>query len=116
MLFQWPLNLSLLEDKTSQKYIDSINQYAWNYRVIERVPGSSGPRRQWQEREGTWTVYTFFEEQFDSQFLRLWDQDRKVRIRIPTQGGLMQWSVTERSEDCGNQYCWGDVRDVRLRK
>jgi hypothetical protein len=115
MLIQWPIsNLSLVEDKTSQKFLDSIKQYDSQYKVIERV----GPRS-WQEREGDSIDHSFFEKRFDSQFLLLSDEKRDIKIRIPTQGGLMQWSLNATSDSCGSEgkeYCWGDIREMRLRR
>jgi hypothetical protein len=113
MLLQWPLNLSLVEDKSSQKFLDSIKQYDSPYRVVERA-GS----RKWQERalEDGSIVFSFFELQFDSEFLLLSDDKRGIKIRIPTQGGLMQWSLNEKFDNCSEEYCWGDVREMRLRR
>jgi len=32
-----------------------------------------------------------------------------MKIRIPTQGGMLEWSRNDKFNQCDTEYCWGDV-------
>src|SRR5262249_38275307 len=113
ILFRWPLDMTFNEDKTTTTYLQSIKHYDLPYSVIER----SGPAK-WQEKlvKDNSIQYTFSEDRFDAQFLLLSDDQRHLKIRIPTQGGMLEWSLNERFSDCDREYCWGDVAHAVMRR
>lgn len=111
MLFGWPLRISMVEDTTSKKYLDSIKRYDLPQSSIER--GKNGV---WQEKllRDNSTLYTFAETSFTPQFLTLFDSNRSVTVRIPSRGGMLEWSINEKFKDCDGQYCWGDVNQATM--
>jgi hypothetical protein len=51
---------------------------------------------------------------FNPQFLTLSDDKRHVTLRVPTRGGMLEWSINDRLKDCDDQYCWGDVTQATM--
>jgi hypothetical protein len=115
ILFTWPLDMSLGENKTTAKYINSIKRFDTENTYFER-DGSGG--RGWREKLLRYDslVHSFTETGFNGDFLWLLDKERKVTIRIPTQGGMVQWSLNDQFTQCGNEYCWGDVAKATMRR
>ena len=37
-----------------------------------------------------------------------------MKIRIPTQGGMLEWSFNDKFNECDTQYCWGDVAEAMM--
>jgi hypothetical protein len=40
--------------------------------------------------------------------------ERHMKIRIPTQGGMLEWSFNDKFNECDTQYCWGDVAEAMM--
>jgi hypothetical protein len=112
ILFRWPLDMSLSEDTTTRSYLTSIKQYDLPSSFIER--SSHG----WEEKSqrDQSVLYSFTEDLFNPEFLRLSDNKRSVKIRIPTRGGMLQWSLNEKFNDCDTRHCWGDVAQAKMRR
>jgi hypothetical protein len=52
----------------------------------------------------------FYQSSLTSEFLLLWDAYDGINVRIPTRGGMAQWSPGDlRTKDCTNEGCWGDI-------
>jgi hypothetical protein len=111
MLMRWPLDMTLYEDKTTQRYIGSIKRYDLPWSTIERVGMGK-----WQEKlhRDNSVLHSFIEDNFTAQFLYLKDNERNLELRVPTQGGMLEWSVNERFKDCDLEYCWGDVEQATM--
>jgi hypothetical protein len=111
ILFAWPLPLVLVPDTTSKKFIDSIKRYDLSKSSIER-----GEKGAWQEKlqRDKSVVHTFVEDTFTAQFLKLSDNERHLKLRVPTRGGMLEWSINERFKDCDDAYCWGDVEQATM--
>jgi hypothetical protein len=110
----YPLELSLNEDRTSNRYLASIKRYdlgQWSF--FERDGQNWSEKAQ---RDNKIIFHTFMEEYLNSQFLLLSDNVRNVKIRIPTQGGMVQWSLNEKFNNCDDEYCWGDVGQAIMRR
>ena len=105
-LFAWPLPLAIVQDTTSKKFLKSIKRYDLERSSIERVDGGA-----WQEKsqKDKSIVYKFTEDGLTAHFLTLSDNDRRLKLRVPTRGGMVEWSVNEKFKDCDDAYCWGDV-------
>lgn len=113
VLLGWPLAISLAQDTTSKKFLDSIKRYDLPKSTIERM--AAGMWQEKSQRDNS-VVYTFTEASFTSQFLTLLDDKRHVTLRIPTRGGMVEWSINDRLKDCDDQYCWGDVTQATMFK
>jgi hypothetical protein len=108
IFFHWPLPVTLGEDRTTQKYLDDIIQYDLLTSYIKRGPGE----RRWEEhsKNGGNLLYSFSEDYLTPRFLVLSDSTREIKVRIPTYGGLLQWSRNDRFDNCiDKEYCWGDT-------
>jgi hypothetical protein len=112
ILFRWPLDMSLSEDTTTKKYLASIKQYDLPTTYIER---STGGWVEKLERDKS-VLHSFTEDRFTPEFILLSDNQRNVKIRIPTQGGMTQWSLNEKFNNCEDEYCWGDVGPAKMRR
>jgi uncharacterized integral membrane protein len=112
ILIRWPLDMSLNESKTTNGYLASIKGYDLQSSFFER--GGLG----WEERalKDKSIQYRFTEDRFTPEFLYLSDNERKLKIRIPAQGGMLEWSLNEKFNDCDSQYCWGDVAQATMRR
>jgi hypothetical protein len=112
MLVRWPLDMSLNENKTTNSYLASIAGYDLPSSFIER----GGPG--WEEKSAKekTVMYRFTEDRFTPEFLYLSDDDRKLKLRIPTQGGMLEWSRNEKFNDCDTELCWGDFAQVAMRR
>ncbi|MCP3387398.1 hypothetical protein NLM27_01205 [Bradyrhizobium sp. CCGB12] len=111
ILLGWPLAISISQDTTSKKFLDSIKRYDLPKSSIERMAGGI-----WQEKllRDNSILYTYTETSFTPQFLTLWDDKRNVTVRVPTRGGMLEWSINEKFKDCDGQYCWGDVNQATM--
>ncbi|PSO21756.1 hypothetical protein [Bradyrhizobium sp. MOS003] len=111
ILFGWPLQISIAEDTGSKKFLDSIKRYDLPKSTIERLPNGV-----WQEKllRDNSIMYKYTETNFTPQFLTLWDEKRNVTVRIPTRGGMLEWSINDKFKDCDGQYCWGDVNQATM--
>src|SRR5262249_54634323 len=110
ILIRWPLDMSLNENKTTNAYLASIKGYDLPSSFLER--GGQG----WEEKskKDKSIQYRFVEDRFTPEFLYLSDNDRKLKLRIPTQGGMLEWSLNEKFNDCDSEYCWGDVAQAAM--
>jgi hypothetical protein len=115
MLFTWPLDMALNEDKTTNKYLASIKGYDLQSTFFERRPDKLGA---WEEkwRRDNAVLHSFTEDHFDPHFLLLFDTERNLKVRIPTQGGMSEWSHKEKFNNCDEDYCWGDVAYATMRR
>ena len=106
ILFAWPLPFALVQDTTSKKFLESIKRYDLSKSSIERINNAA-----WQEKSqrDKSVVYTFVEDSLTAQFLMLSDNERHLKLRVPTRGGMVEWSINEKFKDCDDAYCWGDV-------
>ena len=113
MLIHWPLQMEFVPDTTSEKYLNSIQRYDMSQSTIERNKESKG---QWKEtsRRDNSVLHTLGQMSFDADFLTLADEKRHLVLRVPTRGGMLEWSINERFKDCDNQYCWGDVTQAKM--
>jgi hypothetical protein len=111
ILFAWPLPLAIVQDTTSKKFIESIKRYDLSRSSIERVDNGA-----WQEKlqRDKSIVHTFAEDSFTAQFILLSDNERRLKLRIPTRGGMVEWSINEKFKDCDDAYCWGDVEQATM--
>lgn len=111
ILLGWPLQISIAQDTGSKKYLDSIKRYDLPKSTIERIAAGV-----WQERllRDNSVLYTYTETSFTPHFLTLWDDKRNVTVRIPTRGGMLEWSINDKSKDCDGEYCWGDVNQATM--
>jgi hypothetical protein len=111
ILVGWPLEVSMTQDTNSKKFLDSIKRYNLPQSTIERMTGGT-----WQEKSqrDNSIIHTFTETSFTPQFLTLLDSKRHVTLRIPTRGGMLEWSINDRLKDCDDQYCWGDVNQATM--
>jgi hypothetical protein len=115
ILFRWPRDPFPDEDKTTESYLSSIKAYyLLDYSFFER--DSPGPGSGWVEKlqANNSTIHTLTVDHFNGDFLTLSDPKRNIKIRIPTQGGMLEWSKNERFTDCDLQYCWGDVGQAKM--
>jgi hypothetical protein len=112
ILVRWPLDISFNENKTTNSYLASITGYDLPSSFFER----GGPG--WEEKytNDKSVKYSFTEDRFTPQFLYLSDASRNMKFRIPTQGGMLEWSYNDKSKDCYVEYCWGDVAQVTMRR
>ena len=64
-------------------------------------------------------VYNFEERGYNRDYLLLWDNDRKIYIRIPATGGIVQWTKETNLDLCSERDhpCWIDLQgiDVKLK-
>jgi hypothetical protein len=106
LIFAWPLPLAIVQDTTSKKFLESIKRYDLSKTSIDRVDNGV-----WQEKlqKDKSIIHTFAEDGFTAQFLMLWDNERHLKLRVPTRGGMVEWSINEKFKDCDDEYCWGDV-------
>lgn len=111
ILLGWPLQISIAQDTGSKKFLDSIKRYDLPKSTIERMAGGV-----WQEKlqRDNSILYTYTETNFTPQFLTLWDEKRRVTVRVPTRGGMLEWSINDGFKDCDGQYCWGDVNHATM--
>ncbi|MET4201343.1 hypothetical protein [Bradyrhizobium sp. LA6.12] len=111
ILLGWPLQISIAQDTGSKKYLDSIKRYDLPKSTIERIAAGV-----WQERllRDNSVLYTYTETSFTPHFLTLWDDKRNVTVRIPTRGGMLEWSINDKFKDCDGEYCWGDVNQATM--
>ncbi len=111
MLLSWPLDIKFNEDKTTQKYLRSIKRYDLTESTIEYVAEDK-----WQEkrRRDNFVLYSFTEHSFTAQFLYLKDNERNLMLRVPTQGGMLEWSVNDGFRNCYQEYCWGDLEQATM--
>ncbi|MET3991032.1 hypothetical protein ABIB94_001446 [Bradyrhizobium sp. JR7.2] len=111
ILLGWPLQISIAQDTGSKKYLDSIKRYDLPKSTIERIAAGV-----WQERllRDNSALYTYTETSFTPHFLTLWDDKRNVTVRIPTRGGMLEWSINDKFKDCDGEYCWGDVNQATM--
>ena len=112
MLLRWPLDMSLNENKTTNSYLASITGYDLPSSFFER----GGPGWEEKSSKDKSVSYRFTEDRFTPDFLYLSDNDRKLKIRIPTQGGMLEWSHNDKFNDCDTEYCWGDVAQATMRR
>jgi len=111
MLLRWPLDITFYEDKTTQKYLGSITRYDLPRTTIERAGMGK-----WQEKShrDNSILHSFTEDNFTAQFLYLTDGQRNLKLRVPTQGGMLEWSVNDVFRNCDLEYCWGDVDQATM--
>jgi hypothetical protein len=110
ILTRWPLDMSLNEDTTTESYRASIVRYNLPMSFIER--GGLGWEEKWKKDKSV--RYNFSEDLFDPEFLRLKDAKRGMMIRIPTRGGMLQWSYNNKFNECEREYCWGDSAQATM--
>jgi hypothetical protein len=115
MLFMWPLDMALNEDRTTDKYLASIKGYDLQSSFFERRSDKPGAWEEKARRDKT-VQHSFMEDRFDPHFLLLSDAERNMKIRIPTQGGMLEWSLNEKFNNCEEEYCWGDVAYAAMRR
>ena len=110
ILVRWPLDMSLNENTKTDSYLASIQRYELPSTFVER--GGRG----WEERskKDKSVQHNFSEELFTPEFLVLSDTERHMKIRIPTQGGMLEWSYNEKFNECDTEYCWGDVAQATM--
>jgi hypothetical protein len=110
ILIRWPLDMSLNENTRTDSYLASIKRYELPASLIER--GGAG----WEEKSkrDKSVQHVFSEELFTPEFLLLSDAERGLKIRIPTQGGMLEWSRNDKFNDCDTEYCWGDVAQATM--
>jgi hypothetical protein len=104
--------MSLNETKTTNSYLASITGYDLPSSFFER----GGPG--WEEKaaKDKSVFHSFTEDRFTPEFLYLSDHERNLKIRIPTQGGMLEWSHNDKFNDCDTEYCWGDVVQATMRR
>jgi hypothetical protein len=112
ILVRWPLDMSLNENKTTNSYLASIKGYDLPSSFFER----GGPGWEEKSAKDKSVKYRFTEDRFTPEFLLLTDDERKLKIRIPTQGGMLEWSYNDKFNDCDKEYCWGDVAQGTMRR
>jgi hypothetical protein len=115
ILFRWPQDMALNEDKTTNKYLASIKGYDLQSSFFERRPDEAGAWEEKSRRDKT-VQHSFTEDYLDPHFLLLSDTERNVKLRIPTQGGMLEWSLNEKFNNCQDEYCWGDVTYATMRR
>ena len=105
--------IAAIELAPTNKYLASIKGYDLPSSFFERLDSGA-----WEEktRKDKIVQHAFTEDDFDPQFLLLSDIKRNVKIRIPTQGGMLQWSLNEKFNNCQYEYCWGDVWHATMRR
>ena len=110
ILLRWPLDMSLTENTRTDSYLESIARYELPSSFLERTG------RGWEERskKDRSVEHSFSEVVFTPEFLLLSDAERHMKIRIPTQGGMLEWSFNDKFNDCDTQYCWGDVAQATM--
>jgi hypothetical protein len=106
LLFGWPLMISLSEDYTSPRFLKHVHEYDMYDSVF-----SKNQDTQWSEvfQGNNQRRYDFEQRGLSSDYLLLYDPTRKISIRIPAHGGILQWTTSETYEECRNKPCWGDV-------
>jgi hypothetical protein len=102
--------MSLNEDKRTDSYLASIERYNLPSSFFER----GGPGWEEKSKKDKSVNYSFSEVLFTPEFLLLSDGERHLKIRIPTQGGMLEWSLNEKFNECDTQYCWGDVAQATM--
>jgi hypothetical protein len=110
ILIRWPLDMSLNENTTTDSYRASIARYNLPSTFLER--GGLG----WEEKskKDNSVKHNFSEDRFDPEFLYLSDAERHMKMRIPTQGGMLEWSFNDKFNECDTKYCWGDVAEAMM--
>ena len=110
ILLRWPLDMSLSENTRTDSYLDSIARYELPGSLLERVGQG------WEERskKDKSIEHSFSEVVFTPEFLYLSDAERHMKFRIPTQGGMLEWSFNDKFNECDTQYCWGDVAQATM--
>jgi hypothetical protein len=110
ILIRWPLDMSLNEDKRTDSYLASIERYNLPSSFFER----GGPGWEEKSKKDKSVNYSFSEVLFTPEFLLLSDGERHLKIRIPTQGGMLEWSLNEKFNECDTKYCWGDIAQATM--
>ncbi|WP_027584924.1 hypothetical protein [Bradyrhizobium sp. Ai1a-2] len=106
ILLRWPLDMSLNEDTRTDSYLASIERYDLPGTFFER----GGPGWEEKSKKDKSVLHSFSEVLFTPEFLLLSDAARdNMKVRIPTQGGMLEWSKNEKFNLCDTEYCWGDV-------
>jgi hypothetical protein len=104
IVFKYPVDLS--RDTTSPTFLASIQRFELSDSKIERT-GEKGWLQSFKDKR---PPHNFLEVGFNSEFLSLYDNDRKINIRVPARGGVVQWSLDDlRVKDCTKGYCWADI-------
>jgi hypothetical protein len=115
IFFHWPLPVTFGEDRTTQTYLNSIFQYDLLTSYIKRKDN-----KKWEEylKKDNKFLYSLSEDYLTPKFLMLSDSERQIKVRIPTYGGLLQWSRNDRFDNCiDKEYCWGDTSgDATMRR
>lgn len=114
IFFGWPRKISAAPRLEAARLIENIEAYDLRESSITRKVDD---RRVWVEyyRNSDSPVRLFQERRFTSDYILLWDEDRKINIRIPTGGGLAQWTKMEQVERCTTEPCWQDIAPVDAR-
>jgi hypothetical protein len=87
-----------------------LNVPAWNRELLNAIIESFCAHA---HRDNS-VLHSFAEDNFTAQFLLLKDNERNLMLRVPTQGGMLEWSLDERFKDCDLKYCWGDVEQATM--
>ena len=110
ILTRWPLDMSLNENTRTDGYLASIRRYDLPSSFLER----GGPGWEEKSKKDKSVKYSFSEELFTPEFLLLSDTERGMKIRVPTQGGMLEWSRNDKFNNCDTEYCWGDVAQAMM--
>ncbi len=111
LFWSWPLQISLAQDYDSPKFLARITEYRTVDSSFIRASDNT-----WKQTFLTDTkkIYSFEQRGLSPDFLLLHDDARKIFVRIPTHGGVAEWSINTNFDNCAHEYCWGDVGRATL--
>ncbi|MFG1349005.1 hypothetical protein [Xanthobacter autotrophicus] len=116
VFFAWPLAFSATSKLESAKIKANVDSFDFRDSILVR---DKNDRAMWRQIFGSETtdVYNFVERRHNKDYLLLWDSSRKIHVRIPAAGGLVQWTEETNLDECTKKPCWLDLQgaDVKLR-
>ena len=112
LLFGWPLFISLAAAYDDPAFLDHIHHYDMEDSDFVRTT----PKHWRQSFSADQTInYDFEQRGLSADYLLLYDNARKLTVRIPAHGGIAEWSDTfETSETCKHTACWVDISRATL--
>lgn len=114
IFFSWPRKIIAAPRLEAARQVENIEAYDLRESSIARKAGERGV---WVEyfRNIDAPTRTFQERRFTTDYILLWDESRQINIRIPTGGGVAQWTKIEPVERCIAEPCWQDIAPVDAR-